>query len=163
MKRRTILLALMALSLGVWQAKAADTKPDQKLVVHQRSGEVVYFDLESEPVTTFDKDKLVITSASGVIYYMLADVNKYTYEGIPDGIDEVRVAPGRMIVRQGNDLVTIDGLPDNAVAEVYTSEGRLLESQKTKAGVTTVLKLDTYPAGVYVINAGGACFKVLRK
>lgn len=162
MNKHSILFIMASLLWG-GAVYADETKPEQKLVVHQRSGEKVYFDLESEPVTTFDGDLLVITSASGVIYYEVADVSKYTYEGIPNGIDEVRVDPGRIIVRQGNDLVTIDGLPDNALAEVYTNDGRLLESLKAKEGATTVLKLHSYPAGVYVINAGGACFKVLRK
>ena len=140
----------------------ADEQSKQLLVVHLRSGEKVYFDLEDQPVTTFDKGQLIITHAAGTIFYALSDMSKYTYEGNFVGLDNV-LAPGTIQVRHNNEVVAIDGLPDNALMSIITVDGKLLGSRRAKKGITTMLSLSPYPAGIYIINAGGTSFKIEKR
>lgn len=160
MKKLILLFAFLGIVLPCMTVHADDSK--QHLVVHLKSGEKVYFDMEDLPVTTFDKGQLVITYAAGTIYYALSDVSKYTYEGNFVGLENV-LAPGTIQVRHNNEVVAIDGLPDNALMSIVTMDGKLLGSRRAKKGVTTMLTLSPYPAGIYIINAGGTSFKVEKR
>ena len=161
MKRVVLFLLLLGVLMPCVETRAEE-QPKQQLVVHLKSGEKVYFDMEDLPVTTFDKGQLVITYAAGTIYYALSDVSKYTYEGNFVGLENV-LAPGTIQVRHNNEVVAIDGLPDNAEMSIITMDGKLLGSRRAKKGVTTMLTLSPYPAGIYIINAGGTSFKVEKR
>jgi len=160
---RKILLSLAALLLvgGAW---AQDAVTVQKLNVHMMDGQVVTFLLDQEPVTTFEPGKLIIqTSGDAPIMYLIENVRKYTYEGLPEGIDAPVVAPGTIMVRQGKDMVALDGLPDKTTVAIYSADGKLLISRQAVGGQTTVLPMTAFPAGNYIINAGGASFKFVKQ
>lgn len=158
------ILPLLAALLMVSAAWAQEEQPVQKLNVHMMDGQVVTFLLDQEPVTTFEPGKLIIqTSGDAPIMYLLENVRKYTYEGLPEGIDAPIVAPGTIMVRQGKDMVALDGLPDKTTVSIYSAEGKLLVSRQAVGGQTTVLPMTVFPAGNYIINAGGASFKFVRK
>lgn len=154
---------LFAALLMVSAAWAQDA-PVQKLNVHMMDGQVVTFLLDDEPVTTFEPGKLIIqTSGDAPIMYLLENVRKYTYEGLPEGIDAPIVAPGTVMVRQGKDIVALDGLPDKTTVSIYSADGKLLVSRQAVGGQTTVLPMTVFPAGNYIINAGGASFKFVKQ
>ena len=160
MKRIFILLSVLLLAGGVWAQDATV----QKLNVHMMNGQVVSFLLDNEPVTKFEPGKLIIqTSGNAPIMYLLENVRKYTYEGLPEGIDAPIIAPGTFLVRQGKDVVALDGLPDKANVSIYSVEGKLLVSRQAVGGQTTVLPMTAFPAGNYIINAGGASFKFVKQ
>ena len=160
---RKILLLALSLQLSAISLMAQDA-PVQKLNVHMMDGQVVTFLLDQEPVTTFEPGKLIIqTSGDAPIMYLLENVRKYTYEGLPEGIDAPVVAPGTIMVRQGKDMVAIDGLPDKANVAIYAADGKLLVSRQAVGGQTTVLPMTAFPAGNYIINAGGASFKFVKQ
>ena len=159
--KKLLLVALISLFLIPLQAQ--EDKPAQRLVVHQRTGEKVFFDLEEEPVTTFDKGNLVIKTSKTTVIYLLENVQKYTYEGVSTGIEQPAVAPGNLLVRQNNEMMTIDGLKNDALVEIYSADGKLLQSTHAKQKQTTVLSLQNYSPGTYIINAGGASFKFVKQ
>ena len=155
---------LLSLLLFVGRAWAQESTPVQKLNVHMMNGQVVTFLLDDEPVTTFEPGKLIIqTSGDAPIIYLIENVRKYTYEGIPEGIDAPIVAPGTIMVRQGNDMVALDGLPDKAKVAIYSADGKLLVNRQAVGGQTTMLPMTAFPAGNYIINAGGASFKFVKQ
>lgn len=153
-------LALMALPM---RAQGAG-QPVQKLNVHMMDGQVVTFLLDDEPVTKFEPGQLILqTSGDAPIIYLIENVHKYTYEGLPEGIDSPVVTPGSILIRQNNEMMLIDGLPDKANVAVYTMDGKMLFTKRAVAGQSTMLIMGTYPAGTYIIHAGGASFKFVRK
>ena len=153
-------LALMALPM---RAQGAG-QPVQKLNVHMMDGQVVTFLLDQEPVTKFEPGQLILQiSGDAPIMYLLENVRKYTYEGLPEGINTPVVAPGTIMVRQGKDMVAIDGLPDKTTVSIYSADGKLLISRQAVGGQTTVLPMIAFPAGNYIINAGGASFKFVKQ
>ena len=152
-------LALMALPM-----RAQDAVTVQKLNVHMMDGSVVTFLLDQEPVTKFEPGQLILqTSGDAPIIYLLENVRKYTYEGLPEGIDAPVVAPGTILIRQNNEMMLIDGLPDKANVAVYNVDGKLLFTQQATGGQSTSIVMSAYPAGNYIINAGGASFKFVKQ
>ena len=158
------ILPLFAALLMVSAAWAQEEQPVQKLNVHMMDGQVVTFLLDDEPVTTFEPGQLIIqTSGTSPIIYLIENVRKYTYEGLPEGIDSPVVTPGNILIRQNNEMMLIDGLPDKANVAVYTMDGKMLFAKRAVAGQSTMLIMGTYPAGTYIIHVGGASFKFVRK
>lgn len=72
MKRIFLNLIVTVLTLSVHAEEA-------KLLVWQADGQVVTFDLDEEPVTTYSNGSLVITTSSITVTYTLEQVRKYTY------------------------------------------------------------------------------------
>lgn len=158
------LLPLLAALLIAGAAWAQDEQPVQKLNVHMMDGQVVTFLLDQEPVTKFEPGQLILqTSGDAPIIYLLENVRKYTYEGLPEGIDALVVAPGTILIRQNNEMMVIDGLPDKANVAVYNVDGKLLFTQQATGGQLTSIVMSAYPAGNYIINAGGASFKFVKQ
>ena len=137
--------------------------PVQKLNVWKMDGTQIQFLLNDEPTTTFENGNLVITTNQGVFSYPLAQMSKYTHEGLPEGIDVPTVAPGDILVRQNNEAMLIEGLPDNQLVEVYSADGKLILSQRAAAGQSTLLNLTTQPQGTYIVNVGQTSFKFVKQ
>lgn len=72
MKRIFLNLIVAVLTLSAHAEEA-------KLLVWQADGQVVTFDLDEEPVTTYSDGNLVITTTSKTVTYPLEQVRKYTY------------------------------------------------------------------------------------
>ena len=155
-----LLVALLMVSAAWAQEEQA---PVQKLNVHMMDGSQLQFLLTDEPVTTFENGNLVITTNQGVYSYPLAQMKKYTHEGLPEGIDAPTVAPGTIMVRQNNEMMLIDGLPDNVVVDVYSADGKLILSQRSIAGQSTLLNLVAQPQGTYIVNVGQTSFKFVKQ
>ena len=154
----TLLMLLLALSLTAW----AEDDSTQRLVVWQKSGEKVYFDLTEKPETTFEEGQLVIKTTKTTVYYLLQNVLRYTYEGTMTAIDGPKLKPGEVRFLQGTDQMAFDGLPDGLTLELYSLDGKKLSTQ-THGGERTVLSLAGYPAGTYVVKIGDATYKFLKR
>jgi len=162
MKQFFPLLATLLIAGVAWAQE--ESTPVQKLNVHMMNGQVVTFLLDDEPVTKFEPGKLILqTSKESPIIYLIENVRKYTHEGLPEGLESPVVAPGSVLIRQNNEMMLIDGLPDKANVAVYTMDGKMLFSKRAVAGQPTMLLMSTYPAGTYFINAGGASFKFVKQ
>lgn len=153
---------MLILKLSVLNLMAQDA-PVQKLNVWKMDGTQIQFLLNDEPTTTFENGNLIITTNQGVFSYPLAQMSKYTHEGLPEGIDAPTVAPGDILVRQNNEAMLIEGLPDNQPVEVYSADGKLILSQRAAAGQSTLLNLTAQPQGTYIVNIGSTSFKFVKQ
>ena len=159
---RKNLLVFVLCTLSICPLFSQDA-PIQKLNVWKMDGTQIQFLLNDEPTTTFENGNLVITTNQGVFSYPLAQMSKYTHEGLPEGIDVPTVAPGDILVRQNNEAMLIEGLPDNQLVEVYSADGKLILSQRAAAGQSTLLNLTTQPQGTYIVNVGQTSFKFVKQ
>lgn len=161
---KRIVLAVFG-TLFLFPLMAQEDQPSvQKLNVHMMNGQIVSFLLEDEPVTTFQPGQLIITtSGDAPVIYLLENVRKYTHEGILQSIDAPIVAPGTILVRQNNEMMVIDGLKENTPVSVYSADGKLLFSKKSVSSQTLTLPMTVYPAGNYIINAGGTSIKFVKR
>lgn len=160
MRKNLLVFVLCTLSLCPLFSQDA---PVQKLNVWKMDGTQIQFLLNDEPTTTFENGNLVITTNQGVFSYSLAQMSKYTHEGLPEGIDVPTVAPGDILVRQNNEAMLIEGLPDNQLVEVYSADGKLILSQRAAAGQSTLLNLTAQPQGTYIVNIGSTSFKFVKQ
>ena len=85
MKTTRILLFFLAVFMA--QGVMAD---NEYLAVWKKSGEVVYYDLSEEPVTTYADGNLKITTSSMSVTYPLEEVLKYTYTDTPTDIVQAK-------------------------------------------------------------------------
>ena len=157
--KRFITIILLLLCTQIWVH--ADT---QRLVVWQKSGEKAYFDLTDEPETTFEDGKLVIKTAKTTVSYPLTSVLRYTYEGgTITEVGEQTIRPGEMRYMQSEDEMAFDGLPDGARLDVYSLDGIKLFTVQAREGLRTVVSFASYPAGTYIVKAGDATIKFLKR
>ncbi len=136
----------------------------QRLVVWQKSGQKIYFDLTEEPETTFEDGNLVIRSSRTTVSYPLTSVLRYTYEGgtITD-VGDVKMRPGEVRFLQNAEQMAFDGLQDGTILEVYTLDGVKIKTVKAQGGQRTVVSLADQAAGTYVVKAGEATYKFMKR
>lgn len=162
MKKTIILLTTMLLALPAAMLAQTGGGQKQQLVVWLANGQKVYHNLTDEPVTTFDEDALYLNSATTTISYPLSQVLRYTYTGI-EGVPTSVVRPGEIRFAQGSDQMTFDGLPDGLRLDVYSPDGKLLQTLTAHDGQTTLISLMGQPAGTYIIKAGDATYKFMKR
>lgn len=158
MKTRTLVLMLLLI------ATLSSLADSQRLVVWQKSGQKVYFDLNEEPETTFEDGNLVIRSSRTTVSYPLTNVLRYTYEGgtITD-VGDVKMRPGEVRFLQNAEQMAFDGLQDGTILEVYTLDGVKIKTVKAQAGQRTVVSLADQVAGTYIVKAGEATYKFMKR
>ena len=158
MKKATLLLIMLC---GTIFSQAQDSA--QRLVVWQKSGAKVYFDLNEEPETTFEDGQLVIKTTKATASYPLESVLRYTYEGTTTAIEPARLRPGEIIYHQTRDQLSFDGLAAGTVLGVYTLDGRLIGTQTAYDGQTSVVSFASQPAGTYLVKVGDATYKFMKR
>lgn len=151
---------LLCLAAGLF-ATGLQAQNEQKLVVHLFSGDKIAIELAENPVTTFAEDSLVITTADSQWSLFLAAVRMYTYESQPEGVDAVNAT--ELLIRMNSERLEIEGLADNTAVKVYSLDGKQVEGTRVLNGQSAVLNLTSYPAGTYIINAGGTSYKFVKQ
>lgn len=159
MTKKTLIL----IGLFVWSIGTIAQDTTQRLVVWQKSGEKVYFDLAEEPETTFEGTQLVIKTSKTTAYYQLENVLRYTYEGELTAIEGTKLRPGEVIFRQGSDQMAFEGLADGTRIDIYALNGSLLKTQLVKGAQQTVISLAGHPAGTYLVKIGDTTYKFLKR
>lgn len=153
--RRTIMLAAFFVSTTTY----AQT---QRLVVWHKDGQKTYYDLAENPKTTFSESDIVITTSSITISYPLDQVLRYTYDLQTSGIENVNLTKPVRVLQNGNEIV-FENLKTNANIQVFSTEGKLLATQVADGRRTITVSLASYPAGVYIVKANGATYKMMKR
>lgn len=138
----------------------AQTTP--RLVVWQKSGEKVHFQLSDLPETTFEDGLLVIRTSKTTVTYQLENVLRYTYENVATSIDLLPSERSIEVSREG-DAVTYRNLPEGATVSLYSANGMLIEQQTACDGQPLTISVSQRPSGVYIVKAGKETIKLLRK
>lgn len=158
---RKIILSLAALLISmVMQAQTSDP---QRLVIWLMDGTKVYHDLTDMPETTFQNSTLFLKTDKVSISYPLEKVKRYTYEGSFPKVGVPVVGAGEVRFSQGADAMRFDELPAGTVLQLYASDGRLLSTQTSAEGLPAVVSLKNMPTGTYIVKAGDATYKFLKK
>ena len=152
----TILLLVLNLVFcaGTWAAP--------RLVVWQKNGQKVFYDLAEEPHTTFENGLLVITTNNVRVEYQLTNILRYTYEGVNAGIETP--LPDGTGFRQNGDDIGIYGLAPDGTAQLYDLNGRLLESGTAEGNRNNVhFSLRNLPADTYIVKVGEQSLKFMKR
>ena len=152
LKTMAIILLLLIVGKGTTMA--------QRLVIWQKDGSKVSYNLDERPKTTFTTEDLVITTATTTINYPLAKIQRYTYEGGSLSVRDIK-ADGISISHEGDNII-VKGLTMGTVT-VYSVDGKQLIAKRSDGSDSLTLSLAKLPAGVYIIKADEITYKFLKR
>lgn len=136
--------------------------PKQQLVVWQKNGDKVRFDLAELPETTFKNGQLVVTTSKTTVYYQLENILRYTYEGVKTAIDLMPHERSVVVSRDG-DAVTFENLKAGTTVSVYAANGTLVEQLTAAEDQPLRCSVSSHPNGVYLVKAGSQTIKLLKQ
>lgn len=163
MKKLLSFLCVLLLAAGAQAATVRSQADPQRLVVWLTDGSKVYHDLADEPTTTFADGSLLLTTAKTSISYPLDKVLRYTYEGVYSSISAPTLQPGEVFFSQEADGMTFAGLPAGTLIQLFSPDGKLLGQQTAAEGQKVEVSANGMPAGTYIVKAGDATYKFLKK
>lgn len=157
MKTKLTLMAMLVFAaISTW----AQTTP--QLVVWQKSGEKVYFNLNEMPETTFENGILVITTSNATVHYQLDNIIRYTYEGVQATGVDLKPSERAVIISKDGDSVTMRNLRNGATVSVYSANGTLIEQRKATDGQPLTISVGQHPAGVYIVKTETETIKLMK-
>ena len=140
----------------------ATAQSGPQLKVWKKDGSTVLYALNEQPVTTFSDNKLVIKTSSATIEYPLADIQRYTYEGVETGIESIE-SDNSMLVKQEKDKLSLRNLKAGEEVRLYSSSGSLLQIVKSNGTEPVVISLSSRPQGVYIVKSGNETIKLMKR
>ena len=150
MNRLTLIFLsfLFALSLSASGA-------GKSLVITFDNGTTQTYLLSTNPEVTVADNMLVVTAEGTTAQYTLADVLTFTFSESAD-IKAVETDPG--IMRRGDCIL----ISTPTKVEAYTTDGKAVSVQYNISGSTTVVSLNSLPAGITILRAAGKSIKICR-
>ena len=154
---------IITLSLFVFMAfMTATAQNGPQLKVWKKDGSTVLYALSEQPVTTFSDNKLVIKTSNTTVEYPLAEVQRYTYEGVETGIESIDSDNG-VLVKQEKNKLSLANLKAGAEVRLYSSSGSLLQIVKSNGTEPVVISLASRPQGVYIVKSGNETIKLMKR
>lgn len=135
----------------------------KRLVLWQKSGEKVYFDLNDMPETTFENGMLVIKTNNASVQYHLENILRYTFEGTGNTGINLQPSERSISISQTGDEVTMRNLSEGTTVTVYAANGTLLEQRTVSGRSPFTLSVAQRPAGVYIVKAGSETIKLMKR
>lgn len=167
-----LLMAYPSTTKAVGFSAASPDEEDeasQALVVWMKDGSKARFALDTNLRTTFYPDtrriRIQYSLYGGNNYYWLemANVLRYTYEGIATSVPTLKALPEQMLVNFTDNGLTISRLPEGAMVQVYTSDGRMVTQQRASGTSAIMISFMNYPSGVYIVKAPNQTFKFIKR
>jgi hypothetical protein len=134
---------------------------EPQLKVWKKDKSTVLFALAEKPVTTFSGNKLIIKTSTATVEYPLADILRYTYEGVETGIETIE-SENSVVVRQEPDKLQLTNLKSDTEVYLYNASGRLLDIQKSD-GKTVTISIASRPQGMYIVKCGNETIKLMKR
>ena len=135
----------------------------KRLVLWQKSGEKVYFDLNDMPETTFENGMLVIKTNNASVQYHLENILRYTFEGTGNTGINLQPSERSISISQNGDEVTMRNLNEGTIVSIYAANGTLLEQRTVSGRSPFTLSVAQRPAGVYIVKAGSETIKLMKR
>lgn len=159
-QRMARLLAVGILIATSMTAAAQSDSP--RLVVWQKNGEKVYFDLAQEPETSFGGGVLTIKTNTATVAYQLSNILRYTYENVKLTGVEALPAERSIKISERGDEVTFRNLKPGSVVSLYNLGGQLIEQRRSEDLSPLTISIKNRPSGVYIVKSGNETIKLLR-
>lgn len=159
---RRVMRTLVALILCAVSLPAAAQSDSPKLVVWQKNGEKVVFDLDKRPETTFGGGVLTIKTTTATVSYQLSNILRYTYENVKETGVETLPADRSIKINERGDEVTFRNLKPGTVVSLYDLGGLLLEQRKAESLNPLTISVRNRPGGVYIVKSGNETIKLMK-
>ncbi len=165
MKRTIYLLAvLMSLATMPYRAFCSPVPTDEVLcmVISHHDGTVSKFALNEQPKVTYEGNQLIVVSEAAEMTTDLSDIDQWTFEmSDVTGITETDDTPQACI---GLGRAEISGLAPNAVAGIYSIDGKALSHVRADSHGHVSIDLGHLPNGAYILRTPHQSYKfIIRK
>ena len=113
-------------------------------------------------MTTFSGNKLIIKTSTATVEYPLADILRYTYEGVETGIETIE-SENSVVVRQEPDKLQLTNLKSDTEVYLYNASGRLLDILKSNGTDAVTISIASRPQGMYIVKCGNETIKLMKR
>lgn len=132
------------------------------LVVWQKNGQKVRFELAQQPETSFGNGVLTIKTNTSTVAYQLTDILRYTYENVKETGVETMPADKSIKINERGDEVTFRNLKAGTVICLYDLRGVLIDKRKAEGLNPLTISIANRPSGVYIVKTGEETIKLLK-
>ena len=151
MKKKILLFLLALLPL----AANAD---DAQIVIKQKSGNETVLKLSTNPVITFEGEKMVVASDVIQISIPMDDIDDYVVSDGTTAIEPVKAQP-----QYTRGHVIFSGMPAGSPVYIHTLNGKVVAKQAADASGKADVSLENLPKGAYIISSQNSSIKVINK
>lgn len=146
-------VAWMACSFSLFAAT-------QAINLRMKSGEVITCTINRHPQITYGSNQVRLTSETLDVEYPVSEVDRLYFTGSSD-LQSVTADRGEMKNAEGR--LSFSGYAPGSLVRVVTASGQLLVAEKTDEQGSLSIDLSAYPQGIYLINANGTTYKIVKK
>ena len=130
------------------------------LLLHLSSGSQILFQLDENPIVSFQEDNLLISTNKNVVTYCAADVQRFSYITDPSGIiTKDIVMPKFSII--GN-LLVVNGLEPSSKFKIYSDDGILQVSSIVDIDGNTSVNIPNIQGKIYIVKTANSSFKISK-
>lgn len=132
---------------------------DTCLVVWQKDGSVVLFNLTETPKVTYEADKVIVTGSS-VVEFKFQAISKMTYDLPTVDVKWPAVKAERPFRNNGETITFLPADKDMHV-KIVLINGMVVNEFVVRKDDTYTLSLNAYPDKLYLINVNGVTYKIM--
>jgi len=151
MKKHLLLFIVLCVHLNM----RAEGK---SLFISFNDGSKIEIAMTDNPEIKMADDKLTITYGTTENSYELWRLSKFTFGTTSTGIKDI--LDGKNIQMQNNQIIVADS---NAQIRIFSIDGKALSVAPIHSGSKTIIDMNTFSKGVYVMNINGNSFKILKQ
>ena len=131
------------------------------LVVHQKTGEKVYYAMSEKPYFIYSDKGVTIKTKKASVEYSFSKIAKLTFDDMANGIDDVSMADANVNISE--ESIVITGLSAKESVSVYGVNGSLVNAFNADVNGTAILEASALPSGMLVVKSKNVSFKYLKK
>ena len=133
-------------------------------------GGTVGYKLSEKPQVRLLGEETTVTSSRGVATFETFNIWKFTLTasssdpvGIKETLAPVQPDAQPSINREGGDALVFSGCRPGESVRVYTAGGRLVSQYRIDEDGNLTLSLSSWKQGLYIVKAGSANIKIMKK
>lgn len=132
------------------------------LIVWTKSGEQAGYALNKKPVIKFSETEMIISGEGIDVIYALDNFARYTYsDQEPAAIRDIRSEEVK--ARFDGESLIFPSLKANSTISIYTLNGVQIFKITVHEDGEYAFPLSALRAGVYLVNANGITYKIMKK
>lgn len=132
----------------------------QAINLRLKTGEVITCTINRHPQITYGENQVRLTSETLDVEYPVSEIDRLYFTGSSD-LQSVAADRGEMKNAEGR--LTFSGYAPGSLIRVVTVSGQVLVAEKTDEQGSLSIDLSAYPQGIYLINANGTTYKIVKK
>lgn len=154
-----LMMVAMAAQAHPDEVQYAQSSSDTCLVVWQKDGSVVLFNLTETPKVTYKADKVIVT-ASSVVEFKFQAISKMTYD-LPTVDVKWPTQKAERPFRNNGETITFLPADKDMHVKIVLVSGMVVKEFVVRKDDTYTLSLMAFPDKLYLVNVNGVTYKIM--